>query len=183
MRPRPIPRYWVFLKKLIPSYMVGARDGGTATEFMQDLAGRLANRVMLTTDGHKMYLGAVEVAFAGEIDYAMLVKNYANLPSGPETRYSPAVGTGCEKHLISGNPESKRISTSYVERANLSMRMGLRRYTRLTNAHSKKLENHCAALAIYFLHYNFAKIQSRLPRSADPTKSVENSSLRLRALF
>jgi IS1 family transposase len=148
--------------KLIPSYLVGPRDGGTATEFMQDLAGRLANRVMLTTDGHKMYLGAVEDAFQGEIDYAQLVKNYANLPSGPETRYSPAECTGCEKHLISGNPESKRISTSYIERSNLSLRMGLRRYTRLTNAHSKKLENHCAALAIYFLHYNFAKIHSTI---------------------
>ncbi len=109
-----------------------------------------------------MYLGAVEDAFQGEIDYAQLVKNYANLPTGPETWCSPAECTGCEKHLISGNPESKRISTSYVERSHLSLRMDLRLYTRLRNPHSKKLENHCAALAIYFLHYNFAKIHSTI---------------------
>ena len=93
---------------------------------------------------------------------AKLVKNYANLPTGPETQYSPAVCTGCEKHLITGDPESRKISTSYVQRSNLSIRMGLCRYTRLTNAHSKKLANHCAALAIYFLHYNFVKIHSTI---------------------
>lgn len=160
--------------KLMPSYMVGPRDGGTATEFMQDLAGRLANRVQLTTDGHKMYLGAVEDAFSGEVDFAQLVKIYANLPSGPESRYSPAECTGCEKRLISGDPDSRRISTSFIERSNLSLRMGLRRYTRLTNAHSKKLANHCAALAIYFMHYNFAKIHSTIRCSPAMAAGVDS---------
>jgi IS1 family transposase len=146
--------------KLIPSFMVGPRDGGTATEFMQDLAGRLANRVQLTTDGHKMYLGAVEDAFGGDVDFAQLVKIYGAAPEGPEVRYSPAQCIGCERTAVSGNPDPLRVSTSYVERSNLSMRMGLRRYTRLTNGHSKKLANHCAALAIYFMHYNFARIHS-----------------------
>lgn len=146
--------------KLIPSFMVGPRDGGTATEFMQDLAGRLANRVQLTTDGHKMYLGAVEDAFGGAVDFAQLVKMYGAAPEGPEVRYSPAQCIGCERTAVTGNPDPLRVSTSYVERSNLSMRMGLRRYTRLTNGHSKKLANHCAALAIYFMHYNFARIHS-----------------------
>ncbi|HEV7516405.1 MAG TPA: IS1 family transposase [Thermoanaerobaculia bacterium] len=147
--------------KLIPSFMVGSRDAGTATEFCQDLASRLACRPQITTDGLKVYIGALEDAFNGELDYAMLQKIYAAAPGG-ETRYSPAECTGCQKTAISGNPDPKRISTSYVERANLSMRMGLRRYTRLTNGHSKKLENHCAALSIFFMHYNFARVHSTI---------------------
>jgi IS1 family transposase len=147
--------------KLIPSYMVGARDAGTATEFCQDLASRLSYRPQITSDGLKVYIGALEDAFSGELDYARLQKIYAAAPGG-ETRYSPAECTGIQKQVISGNPDPKRISTSYVERANLSMRMGLRRYTRLTNGHSKKLENHCAALAIFFMHYNFAGIHSTI---------------------
>jgi IS1 family transposase len=147
--------------KLMPSFLVGCRDAGYATEFMQDVAGRLANRVQLTTDGHRMYLSAVEDAFGQKVDFAQLVKIYSASPEG-EKRYSPAECIGCERIGITGNPDPKLISTSYIERSNLTIRMGLRRYTRLTNAHSKKLENHCAALAIYFMHYNFARLHSTI---------------------
>ncbi len=148
--------------KLIPSYMVGLRDAGTATEFMADLAGRLANRVQITSDGLKVYVGAVEDAFSGAVDYAQLVKIYGAAPEGSEVRYSPAECLGAEKRCVTGNPDPKRISTSYVERSNLTFRMGLRRYTRLTNAHSKKIENHCAAISVFLFHYNFARIHSTI---------------------
>jgi IS1 family transposase len=157
---------WTFtaidaVTKLVPSFLVGSRDTGCATEFLQDVAGRLVNRVQLTTDGHKMYLGAVEDAFSGGVDYAMLQKHYG-ASSEPEHRYSPAVCTGCEKIAISGSPDKRKISTSYVERANLTMRMSIRRFTRLTNAFSKKLENHTAALGLFFAHYNFCRIHQSL---------------------
>jgi IS1 family transposase len=147
--------------KLIPSWMIGTRGAGTAHEFMQDLAGRLTGRVQLTTDGHRVYLDAVESAFGAEIDYAMLVKLYGN-DRESETRYSPAECIGCRTAVISGNPDPKHISTSYVERQNLTMRMSMRRFTRLTNAFSKKIENHEAAVALHFMHYNFCRVHQTL---------------------
>ena len=149
--------------KLIPTFLVGSRDAGCATEFMQDLAGRLANRVQLTTDGHKMYLSAVEEGFQGAVDYAMLVKMYGKAPEGPEVRYSPAECIGCERIGITGQPDPKHVSTSYVERHNLTLRMGMRRYTRLTNAHSKKLRNHTAALGLFLCYYNFCRLHQTGP--------------------
>jgi len=146
--------------KLVPSFMVGNRDGHTARIFIDDLASRLANRVQLTTDGHKAYLEAVEGAFGSEIDYAMLVKLYAS--SQEETRYSPAECIGCERKQIMGNPDPNHISTSYAERQNLTMRMGMRRFTRLTNGFSKKVENHAYQVALHFMHYNFARIHKTL---------------------
>lgn len=147
--------------KLIPCWLIGKRDAGCATEFMQDLAGRLSNRVQLTTDGLKVYMNAVIDAFAGEIDYAILHKVYgADRPDA--ARYSPAVCIGCEKAPMIGNPDEKHVSTSYVERANLSMRMSMRRFTRLTNAFSKKIENHAASVAIYFTWYNFGRVHQTL---------------------
>jgi len=147
--------------KLICSWLLGKRDPGCATEFIQDLAGRLANRVQMTTDGLKIYLNAVRDGFGEDIDYAMLVKVYGNDPNA-EKRYSPAVCTSCEKKAVIGDPDPKHISTSYIERQNLTMRMGMRRFTRLTNAFSKKLENHIAAIAIHIMYYNFVRIHQTL---------------------
>jgi IS1 family transposase len=148
--------------KLIPSWMVGTRDGEAARAFVNDLAGRLANRVQITSDGHSAYLQAIENAFGWDVDYAMLVKIYGAGGGQSETRYSPAVCIGCNKHRVTGNPDPKHVSTSYAERANLSMRMHMRRFTRLTNAFSKKLENHVHALSLYFQWYNFGRIHQTL---------------------
>ena len=146
--------------KLCVSFAIGDRSAATAHPFMQDVASRLARRVQLTTDGHKPYLAAVEDAFGAGVDYAQLVKIYGS--SEPDTRYSPAACLGCVPTPVTGNPDPKHISTSYVERQNLTMRMQMRRFTRLTNAFSKKLEMHAASVALHFMHYNFVQIHGTL---------------------
>jgi IS1 family transposase len=150
--------------KMIVSYMVGGRDGECALALMDDLRGRLANRVQLTTDGHRAYLNAVEEAFGDDIDYAQLVKLYGEAPH-PPGRYSPAECVGARKEMITGKPDMTHVSTSYVERSNLSIRMHMRRFTRLTNAHSKKFENHAWAVALHVMFYNFTRIHSTLRMS------------------
>jgi IS1 family transposase len=148
--------------KLIVSYTLGDRSAVTAKEFMEDVASRITNRMQLTTDGHRVYADAVENAFGSEIDYAMLVKIYGASSDNPESRYSPATCIGCRTGVLAGNPDPKHISTSFVERQNLSMRMGMRRFTRLTNGFSKKLENHGHMVALYFMHYNFCRVHKTL---------------------
>jgi IS1 family transposase len=148
--------------KLIVSHFVGGRDGECAMWFMDDLRSRLANRVQLTSDGHRAYLEAVEGAFGGDVDYAMLVKIYGNAPEAAKGRYSPAECIGAKKERIEGNPDPKYISTSYAERQNLTMRMHMRRFTRLTNAFSKKFENHAHMVALYAVWYNWIRIHKSL---------------------
>jgi len=157
--------------KLVPCWKVGLRGAECAYEFISDLRARLANRVQLTTDGHGMYMEAVEHAFGHEIDFAQLVKRYGQDPES-ERSYSPAKCIGADKRIIQGNPDTSKISTSYVERQNLTMRMGMRRFTRLTNAFSKKLENHMLAVALYFMHYNFARPHKTLANPYPTTPAM-----------
>ncbi|HEX4951768.1 MAG TPA: IS1 family transposase [Thermoanaerobaculia bacterium] len=147
--------------KLVPSFLVGSRDAGCATEFLQDLVGRLSSRVQLTTDGHRMYVSAVEDSFAGNVDYAQVVKIYGAGPEG-EHRYSPPECIGCRAEVISGDPDPAHVSTSYVERSHLTVRRSIRRFTRLPNGFSKKVEHHVAALGLFFCFYNFWRIQKTL---------------------
>ena len=165
--------------KLMISFRLGDRTLATAYDFMHDVAARISNRIQLTTDGHRVYLEAVESAFGMEIDYAMLNKVYRSNPEG-QTRYSPAKCIGCTTQTITGAPDPKHVSTSYVERANLTMRMSMRRFTRLTNAFSKKLENHAAMVALYFMYYNFGRVYQTLRVTpameaglADHVRSIE----------
>ena len=159
--------------KLVASWMVGIRDAVAARDFMHDLAGRLANRVQLTTDGHHAYLTAVDSAFGNEIDYAMLVKIYGESSEG-QKRYSPAECTGCKKRGVTGNPQEKHISTSFAERQNLTMRTSMRHFTRLTNAFSKKIENHVAAISLHFMYYNFARVHQTLKLTPAMAAGVAN---------
>ncbi len=154
--------------KLVPSWLIGDRSGETAEIFMRDLASRLANRVQLTTDGHRAYLQAVEAVFGADIDYAMLHKIYgASTGQNDERRYSPAVCTGIDIRPVTGNPDLTKASTSYVERQNLTMRMGMRRFTRLTNGFSKKVENLAHAVSLHYMHYNFARPHKTLTKAAN----------------
>jgi IS1 family transposase len=148
--------------KIIPCWRVGRRSAWDAQHFMYDLASRLKSRVQLTTDGHRVYLDAVDLAFGNDIDYAMLVKLYGNPPREKDQIYSPPQCIGAIATTVTGNPDRNHISTSYVERQNLSMRMHMRRFTRLTNAFSKKVENHQHALALYFMFYNFCRVHQTL---------------------
>jgi IS1 family transposase len=159
--------------KLVPSWMIGGRDVETAKAFIRDLASRLRNRIQLTTDGHRVYLVAVEDVFGADIDYAMLVKIYGETEEA-QKRYSPAECIATERLIVTGDPDPKHISTSYAERQNLTMRMCMRRFTRLTNGFSKKLENHVAAVSLYFMYYNFVRIHKTLRVSPAMAAGVTN---------
>jgi IS1 family transposase len=156
--------------KLVPSYLIGGRGVDEARDFMADVAKRLRHRVQLTTDGHRPYLVAVSEAFKGEIDHGILVKHYGGAEGAG--RYSPGICIGAEKATVRGNPDPDHISTSYVERQNLTMRMSMRRFTRLTNAFSKKIENLTAAVSLHFFHYNFCRIHSSLEGKQTPAMAA-----------
>lgn len=160
--------------KLIITWLVGGRDSDYAIAFMDDLRDRLANRVQLTSDGHKGYLEAVEGAFGGDVDYAMLVKMYGATSESAKGRYSPAECTGARKTPIEGSPDLAHVSTSYAERQNLTMRMQMRRFTRLTNAFSKKFENHMHMVALYTVWYNFVK-QHKSLKGLSPAMAADVS--------
>jgi IS1 family transposase len=147
--------------KLVPSWLVGSRDAEAASAFIADIAGRLASRIQLTSDGHGPYLQAVEGAFGADVDYAMLGKVYGSAPEAG-TRYSPAECVACRKQRITGSPDERHVSTSFAERQNLTMRMSMRRFTRLTNGFSKKFENHAHAVALHFMYYNFGRVHKTL---------------------
>jgi len=161
--------------KLIVSYLVGGRDSSYALAFMDDVRSRLANRVQITTDGHKAYLEAVEGAFGGDVDYAQLIKLYGASPDSAKGWYSPAECTGIRKRRIEGNSDMAHVSTPYVERMNLNIRMGNRRFTRLTNGFSKRIDNHLHMLSLYFLHYNFCRIHKSLGVSPAMEASVSDT--------
>jgi IS1 family transposase len=157
--------------KLVPSWLVGQRDGADATAFLLDLASRLQNRVQITTDGHRPYLEAVEAAFGHDVDYAMLIKFYGNDPNA-ERRFSPPVVLAEEVRVVQGNPDRSLISTSIVERQNLTMRMGMRRFTCLTNGFSKKVENHAAMVSLHFMYYNFGRAHKSLGKLTTPAMAA-----------
>jgi IS1 family transposase len=157
--------------KLVPSWLVGQRDGADATAFLLDLASRLQNRVQLTTDGHRPYLEAVEAAFGHDVGYAMLIKFYGNDPNA-ERQFSPPVVLAEEVRVVQGNPDRSLISTSIVERQNLTMRMGMRRFTRLTSGFSKKVENHAAMVSLHFMYYNFGRVHKSLGKLMTPAMAA-----------
>lgn len=167
--------------KLVPSWLVGDRSAETAHEFMKDLASRLKHRVQLTTDGYKAYLEAVEGAFGIDIDFATLIKIYGQDSEG-EKWYSPPKIIDTQIKKITGNPESKHISTSYAERQNLTMRMSMRRFTRLTNAHSKKIENHIHAISLHFMYYNFCRIHQSLRVTPAMEAGVSNHAWEIKEI-